>query len=264
MTDFPSRRIRRWLPVPLLALAGIAQAAEPPVPFEATLELLRNGKLIGESRFSLSVTGGDWVMRTESRGTRGLAKFLGVEESSESRGGWQHGAPRPVSFRQTVEVAIKTMETRADFDWDAGTVRSVHEDGEDTFPLQPGLLDPVSVGLAVRAGLAAGEREWRLPMVDEDEIEEQHFRAAGAEAIDTPLGCLQTERVDKIRGPQSTRYTRTWYARDLAWVPVQVAHGKTDGDRMESRLTSLVIDGEQIAPTDAACPAPKPEAGTGG
>lgn len=260
MTDSLTRPARCWLPTLLLAAAGVAHGAEPPVPFEATLELLRNGKLIGESRFSLSVTDGDWVMRSESRGTRGLAKFLGVEESSESRGGWEDGAPRPESFRQTVEVSFKTIETTADFDWDAGTVRSVHEDGENTFPLEPGLLDPVSVGLAVRAGLTMGEREWRLPMVDEDEIEEQHFRAAGAEAIETPLGCLQTERVDKIRGPQSTRYTQTWYARDLAWVPVQVAHGKTDGDRMESRLKSLIIDGSKIIPTGNPCPAPGPSA----
>lgn len=260
MTDSLSSLPRRWLAALLLAAAGAAHGAEPPVPFAATLELLRNGKLIGESRFSLSVTDGNWVMRTESRGTRGLAKFLGVEESSESRGSWEDGAPRPESFRQTVEVAIKTIETRADFDWDAGTVRSVHEDGENTFPLEPGLLDPISVGLAVRAGLAMGEREWRLPMVDEDEIEEQHFRAAGAATIDTPLGCLQTERVDKIRGPQSTRYTQTWYAWDLAWVPVQVAHGKTDGDRMESRLKSLTIDGAAITPTGEPCPAPEPSA----
>lgn len=227
-----------------MALSAVAD--EPPVPFEAQMEALRNGKVIGESKISLSVENGDWVMRSHTRGTKGMAKFLGVDERSESRGGWQDGAPRPDGFEQRVKVSFKTIETTAEFDWAAGQVRSVHEKDEFILPAEPGLLDPVSVGLAVRAGLAEGEREWRLPMVDEDEIKEQHFRAEGAEALETALGCLHTERVDKIRAPTSRRYTRTWYARDLKWVPVHVTHGKTDGDHMETRLVSLTVDGVTV------------------
>mgnify|MGYP006311294333 CR=1 FL=1 len=47
---------------------------------------------------------------------------------------------------------------------------------------------------------------------------------------------------------------------DVAVRPVQVAHGKTDGDRMESRLKSLTIDGAAITPTGEPCPAPEPSA----
>jgi len=253
MSDHPPRRMGSLLAALLLAVAGPAGAAEPPEPFQAEFEFYRNGKLIGESRFRLTVEGDAWTMTTDTQGTRGLARFLGLEESSESRGLWIDGAPRPDAFRQTVEVAIKTLVTTADFDWTAGEVRSVHEDGETLLPLEPGVLDPVSVGLAVRAGLEEGEREWRLPMVDEDEIEEQHFRVAGEDRLDTDLGCLETVRVDKIRGPESKRYTRTWYARAAAWVPVKVAHGKTDGDRMESRLVSLTVDGTPV-PAGAPCP----------
>ncbi|MEM1411226.1 MAG: DUF3108 domain-containing protein [Pseudomonadota bacterium] len=226
--------------------ASLSQASEPPVPFTANMEFLRNGKLIGEATFSFEVNGSEWVLRSEMAGTRGVAKFLGVRENSESIGQWIDGSPRPERFQQTVKVSIKTVETRGVFDWEQGTVLSVHEDGETTLPLTPGILDPVSVGLAVRSGLGTGLREWHLPMVDEDEIEEQHFRAEGAEALDTALGCLQTERVDKIRAASSTRYTRTWYAEDYDWIPVHVAHGKTDGDQMETRLVSLVVDGQTI------------------
>ncbi len=242
----------RALALGLLLASGPALADGPPTPFVAEMEFLRNGKTIGSATFSLEVDGNDWVMRSSVEGTKGVAKFLGVEESSESRGGWADGAPRPESFLQRVKVSFKTIETRANFDWEAGQVLSVHKDGENLLETVPGLMDPVSVGLAIRKGLENGEREWRLPMVDEDEIEEQHFRAEGAESLDTPLGCFETERVDKIRRAGSTRYTQTWYARDLDWVPVYVAHGKTDGDRMESRLVSLTVDGEAV-PAGATC-----------
>lgn len=244
------RALHRAVPLALslampLGAAPVA-AAEAPVPFEAQLEFLRNGKLMGESRFTLTVENGDWIMHSQTQGTRGVAKFLGVNEESESRGGWQDGAPRPDQFRQTVKVSFKTIETTAEFDWAAGEVRTVHKKEPFVLPLEPGVLDPVSVGLAVRAGLAAGEREWRLPMVDEDKIETQHFRAEGAERLETTLGCLDTERVDKIRAASSSRYTRTWYARDFQWVPVHVTHGKTDGDHMETRLVALVVDGVAV------------------
>ncbi len=235
---------------PLAGLATLifscAAVAGPVTPFEATFEFLRNDKAIGESRVALTLEDGAWTMTSATRGTRGLAKLLGLEESSLSRGDWQDGGPRPHHFEQTVEVSFKTIHTRAEFDWQAGTVHSVHEDGEDTLALTPGVLDPVSVGLAVRAGLGDGVSEWRLSLVDEDEIEEQLFEVATTEALDTPLGCLVTRRVDRIRGPESTRYTQTWYARDYDWTPVKVAHGKTDGDRMESRLLALAVNGESV------------------
>lgn len=254
MTQTPRMRrpLRGLAMLSILALAGTAVAA-PPSPFEAGFEFHRNGKLIGESRFRFDVEDGNWVMSTETEGTKGLARLLGLEESSESRGDWSDGGPRPLGFQQTVKVAVKNIETRADFDWEAGTVHSVHEDGETDLDLVPGVLDPVSAGLAIRAGLARNETEWRLTLVDEDELEEQLFRLAGSESLDTKLGCLETRRVDRIRGPESTRYTQTWYAVAHDWVPVKVAHGKTDGDRMESHLVSLELDG---VPVERGAPCP--------
>ena len=193
------------------------------------------------------------MLTSRSEGTRGVAKFIGFEEQSESHGDWTDGGPRPLGFRQTYEATFVKRETTADFDWEAGLVDTVHKDGQSRLALQPGVLDPAAIGLSLRAGLGAGQREWTLSIVDEDEIETQVYRAMGEEPLQTPIGCLVAERVDRIRGPQSTRYTRTWYARDLGWVPVQVAHGKTDGDRMETRLLSLTLDGEAV--TDrGACP----------
>ena len=232
----------------LFALAGaVGSASELPPAFEAKLEALRNDKVIGEATFTFTTEGENWVLTSRSEGTKGVAKFVGFKEHSESHGDWVDGGPRPLGFRQTYQATLVKRENTADFDWDAGTVHSVHKDGENHLELQQGVLDPAAIGLKIRSGLAAGQREWELSIVDEDEIETQVYRAAGLENLETPIGCLVTERVDRIRGPQSTRYTQTWYARDLGWVPVQVAHGKTDGDRMETRLLSLVLDGKPVS-----------------
>ena len=144
-------------------------------------------------------------------------------------------------------MASKKIDVLAEFNWANGTVRSVYEDGESTLELGDGVLDPVSIGLVIRAGLRNGEDEWRPMMVDEDEIEEQHFRAQPESMLDTSLGCLEVRNVEKIRAPESSRYTRTWYATDLDYVPVFIEHGKKDGDHMETRIRSLTLDGQSVS-----------------
>ncbi len=243
--------------VAILILASLqAPGDEMPRPFSGNFEFYRNGKLIGESTISLTLDDKRWLMRSDTKGTKGVARFLRFREWSLSEGDWIDAAPRPDTYEQEMKVAVKTIITSALFDWEEGTVRSIHKDGESTLEVVPGLLDPGSLGLRIRAGLGRGEQEWRLPMVDDDQIEEQHFRVAETVRLNTALGCLDTHRVDKIRGPESTRYTQTWYADELAFVPVFIAHGKKDGDRLESRIKTLTLDGEPVTADEESTPCP--------
>ncbi|WP_191621209.1 DUF3108 domain-containing protein [Marinihelvus fidelis] len=246
-------RLAQFIAGALLAVTAVHLAADGrPADFEATFELVRNDKLAGESTATFNGAGAHWSLSSKSEGTRGLARFLGLEEHTVSEGTWLDGAPRPDRYDQSVKVAVKTVETRARFDWDAGTVVSTHKDGEDTLPLTAGTLDPGTIALRIRTGLIAGEREWTLDVVDEDKIESQRFVAHAPERLDTALGCIETVRVDRDRGPESTRYTRTWYATAHGFAPVRATHGKKDGDHIETRITQLKVAGQSVA-AGAAC-----------
>lgn len=229
----------------VLALSASPCAAQTPSAFEARLELLRNGKVMGESVFTLTSENGTWRMESQTRGTKGLARFIGLEEASFSEGDLPDGLARPLRFERTVD-AIKTLRWSAEFDWAAAVVRSVHPDGESTLELLPGVVDENSLGLRIRAGLARGEDDWRLLVLDEDEIEQQHFAVRAVERIQTALGCFETHRVDKIRDPSSKRYTRTWYADEWDFVPVRIEHGKHGGDHMESRIVEMTVNGRKV------------------
>lgn len=233
-----------------LSLQAAPLLAAPPPQFEAKLELLRNGKPVGETTFRFTVEGERWTMASSTVGTAGMARLLGLDEESTSRGDWYDDTARTLSFDRRVK-AIKTWRWSAEFDWARGVVRSVHPDGETELPLEPGVVDETAIGLLIRAGLARGDEEWRLRVLDEDEIEDQVFRVVANERLTTPLGCMEARRVDKIRDPASKRYTRTWYAAEHSFVPVRFEHGKTDGDRMESRLVSLTVGGRPVAATPA-------------
>ena len=230
----------------ILSLPTTGVAADRP-GFKVAMELFRNGKLAGETTFTF--TSGDsssWIMRSETRGTKGIARLLGVEENSFSRGDWHDGLPRPLAFERNVKAVIR-YRWAAEFDWERSTVHSVHPDGETTLAIEPGVIDESTLGMVIRMGLEQGEDEWFLQVLDEDEIEQEHFKARSTEQIQTVLGCVNAHVVEKIRRAGSTRYTRTYYARDHHFVPVMIEHGKTDGDHLESRLKSLEIDGKKIA-----------------
>lgn len=240
-----SNRVRYVRLALILLLTAVPCAAQALSSFEARLEVLRNGKVMGETVFTFTAAEGKWRMETQTRGTRGLARLIGLDEASFSEGDWQDGNARPLRFERTVK-AIKTIRWSADFDWAEGVVRTVHPDGESSLELQPGVIDETAIGLRVRAGLAQGEDDWHLLVVDEDEIEQQHFSVRAVERVQTALGCLDAHRVEKIRDPSSKRYTRTWYADDYDFVPVRIEHGKRGDDHMESRIIEITVDGKKV------------------
>jgi len=229
----------------LWAFQPLAGRAGQPADFEARLELHRNGKLAGETQFRLTTEDGRWVMHSKTEGTRGVAAWIGLEESSTSEGDWYQGQPRPLRFERTV-IAIKKMRWSATFDWPNEVAHTVYPDGESTLPLEPGVLDEQSIGLAIRQGLGRGEKEWFLRQVDEDEIEETHFKVTSVEAVRTQLGCFRAHVVEKIRAATSKRYTRTWYAADYAFVPIRMEHGKQGKEHVEGQVIALTLGGEPV------------------
>ena len=232
--------------VAAMLLPATGMAANP-LDFRVTMDMLRNGKLMAETTFTFTSRDGQWTMQSESRGIKGLARLVGLEEHSISHGDWQDNEPRPLNFERNVK-AIKKMRWSAEFDWPQSEIRSIYPDGESTLQLEPGVVDESTLGMVIRLGLEQGEDEWFLQVLDEDEIEQQHYRSRPAERIQTSLGCVTAYAVEKIRRAGSTRYTRTYHAREHAFVPVLIEHGKKDGDHLESRLKKLEIDGKAITP----------------
>ena len=231
----------------ITVLQPVPGMAAKPLDFSVTMDMFRNGKLMAETTFSFSSQDDQWAMKSETRGVKGLAKLVGLQENSVSRGDWQGDDPRPLSFERNVK-AVKKMKWTAEFDWTGREIRSIYPDGESKLPLEQGVVDESTLGMVIRLGLEQGEDEWYLQVLDEDEIEQQHYKSRPAERIQSALGCVTAFAVEKIRREGSTRYTRTFHAQDHAFVPVLIEHGKKDGDHLESRLKKLEIDGKTVTP----------------
>ena len=245
----------RNIPATLVALSlwqPLTGLADRPADFEARLELYRNGKLNGETVFKLETLDGRWAMHSSTQGTKGVASWIGLKEQSTGEGDWHEGLPRPLRYDRNVK-AVVTREWTAEFDWENEVVNTVYPDGASTLELEPGVVDEMGLALTIRLGLRNGETEWRLRQVDEDEIEDAHFRVSEVKSVDTPLGCMQTHVVEKVRGEGSSRYTRTYYASEHDFAPVLIEHGKRGGDAVEGRVISLTVNGKKVAAVPA-CP----------
>lgn len=234
---------------PLSADAATAPTAEADVtrPYSARYAVYRNGKLQARAEFLLEREADGWVMKSESVGTHGMARLLKFRDYEYAEGAFVDSGTRPMRYIHELKWMGPNQDSSALFDWEAGTV-NVTADGESRdLELVEGAVDPMSLQIEIRRGLASGNSRMEFMLVEEDEIELQVFRTLPRERLETSLGCLATLPVEKVR-EGSTRFTRFWHAEAFSFIPVRMEHGKTDGDQMQLRITELVLDGKPVAP----------------
>ena len=248
------RKTARWafradaLLACLLALSWAGAAYADFQPYEARYSIYRNGKLTGMLEVELTRDGEQWAIRSEGRGTHGLARILRASDREQVSGSIGPGGRLvPAAHRRHTRVASIDNIWETTFDWDTDTVTVVHDDSDTwTLPLNGEALDPLTMKLLMRQRLFDPDPDLSFMMVEEDEIEEQNFRLLETEWLETSLGCLETVPIEKIRRKQ-TRYTRAWHAPVYGNVEVRVEHGKVGGDHLEMRITELSIEGQSVA-----------------
>ncbi len=78
------------------------------------------------------------------------------------------------------------------FDWAAGRVRGVAERRKVDLPTQPGLLDTLSVQVALMRDLFAGDVPAKFVLVDKDRIKDYDYAWQGHEQVETDAGKYET------------------------------------------------------------------------
>ena len=200
-------KIARFIAFLLVTLCGATPALAELSSYEARYSIYRNGKLSGKAEVSLQQEGDQWVIRSEGRGTHGLAKIIGGRDTEHTRGKLLDGRFVPdEAFRHTRAATIDNRWLST-FNWRLDEVVVVHDDRK-TFRLglQGEALDPLSLKLEMRRRLMEPDPDLNFLMVEEDEIEPQTFRTLEHEWLETSLGCLETVPVEKVRENKQRRF----------------------------------------------------------
>jgi hypothetical protein len=114
-------------------------------PYSARYAVYRNGKLTARAEVQLLKQGENWLIKSESVGTHGMARFLKFRDYEYVEGYFKNQRFLPVRYVHELKWMGPNQDSAADFDWEAKRV-TVTTDGETaTLELAEGALDPMSL-----------------------------------------------------------------------------------------------------------------------
>ena len=210
----------------LLALSASAFAVATPKPEQATYTVTRDGKTIGTATYSLAANAdGTWTLHSETRGTGGMAKLLGLDVREDSVFGLRDGTLQGLHYNYNQDAAIKSKRRTIDFDANTGQIR-VRDNGKDfSYTLVDGAIDRSTVAVALGLALADGATSATLPVAVRDRVEMQQYAVQGKTSITVPAGKFDATEIDRTDAPG--KVMKSWYAEGL--LPIRVEQPQHDG-----------------------------------
>ena len=234
--------------IPIIALAfaaavsaSAAAAADntAPAPFRADYVALRNDEPLGQTTLALSDNhDGTWTLRSETKGTSGLAKLAAVHIVETSRFRWKDGRPEAIEYDYRQDSALKSRTRHAVF---SGNEASVEEGGDSFhYAIVPGLIDRHAVTLALAGDLKRDAKTFDYKVAVKDHVEDMRYERAGNESLSVPAGTFETVLMRRVGEPGTDRkrVARSWFAEKLGWMPVQIEQSEKKGDTITLRLAS--------------------------
>ncbi len=226
----------------LIAMMLAAKAAANPIVFHAeyqgdieglpvTAKGIRELVLLDDGRYRLTSTA--------------TSLFVSVKESSNFAVNDENLIPSTYEY-QRKGVGKNRHEVNA-FDWTQMTMS--HTEGETD--VTAGTLDKLTYQLKLREDVKKAvvrgntDHLFTYLVADDEKFKEYKFRIMGEEVVSTPLGDLETVRVDRIR-ENSKRQTALWLAKDHEYLLVKLKQVNTKGRVLELNLQSATIAGQQL------------------
>ena len=173
---------------------------------------------------------------------RGLLGFIRRELTETSLLHVQDGRVVPVSYRKRDEFGDRHSAMR--FDPQAGEVHIEYRGKEQTVAWEPGIYDLLSLRLALAHDLARGQLGQVYRVIDDrGRVEEVEVELGARETLDTPLGELETVRLE-YRNQRRDRLFRLWIAPDMD--AALVALEQYEGDSLRGRLN--IVEYRRLEP----------------
>lgn len=226
--------------LPVLAAAvepssdGAPSTATPLKPFVATYDVKRGGKSIGEATMTLSRTDTThWSLITETRGTAGMARLLGLDVREESRFTDAGAALQGDDYRYRQEATIKSKQRSIAFDWNANEARVTEKDEVFRYAIRPGTIDRHMVVVAL--GRTQHLPELSLTVASKDSAEAQRFVRRDSTTINLPAGQFAATRFERVDKPDKGS---SWYTPHLL-APLKVEQLQKDGNAIVMELKAV-------------------------
>jgi hypothetical protein len=146
------------------------------------------------------------------------------------------GRPRPLKY-QYHHSGRKKGDRHAvlDFDWTKGIVTNRINNDPWTMKVPTGAQDKLLYHYTMMRDLKAGRPVLSYEVADGGELKNFTFKRLGTETVNTALGRLQAEKLERIHG---SRRTVIWCAPALDYMPVRIEQHK-EGDKVTMEIREL-------------------------
>lgn len=233
--------LRATLTLLLLAFGNLLYA-QPLQPFQASYTAdWKQLPFTGTAERSLrQQADGNWELTFKAS-----MLVAGVSESSVFR--QQDNRLQPLRYRYDRTGLGKPRKNRQLFDWSSMQVNGKDKGRDYQLPLHTGVLDKSSYQLALQLDVARGEDNLSYIVLDGNDLDTYDFRLLGEEIIETPLGALNTVKVERVRDPgQNQRKTTLWFATDWDHLLVQLNQVERDGKEYTIMLQGGQVNGKAV------------------
>jgi hypothetical protein len=222
----------------LLGVCGLASADPVDLkPFKATYLAEWKGMTAATSIVELSRSGNDSYTYSSVNSARGLFRMAFPDALTQtSTFKIADGRVVPLTFRGMDE---KERPIDLTFDWAKKRVTGTAKERAVDLELPDGTQDAMSLQIASLRNLATGKLQSSVWMIDANKLKEYELRLDGNGRIDTELGELDTVIYVSQR-KNTDRYTRTWVAPALGYLPVKAESVR--GKKVEVTLRIQSVD----------------------
>lgn len=214
--------------------AALQSIAAPPAHIVLVYEVMKNDEPLAELTETISHDGLRYTIESDARGLGAFALLPAGLFKRESRGAITAAGLQPQDFRDQRGLRV----AHAAFDWTAGTLTQTYRGRSETLTLAGAVHDRLSLPYNF-AFVALPGAEVHAHVTDGKGMSEQHYVAAGAEAVTTRAGTFDAIRLERKREAGDEREASIWLAPQRHWLPVRVLVVEKDGTRIDQRLVDV-------------------------
>jgi Protein of unknown function (DUF3108) len=233
--------------IPLISFCGYNNAQVIPLlEYSAEYEASANGLAATATRSLRSLDANSYRLSNSLEASLAGQSLARLEQASEFSVTEQHIVPRNYTYQLS---GVSRASHAIFFNWDAGIAMSSEDDESWQIPLQDSVMDSLSYQVAIRKALldnAERETVFSFEIVDGDAIELHEYRLVSEEQLATPLGELNTVKLERVRAADDDRVTEIWLAVDWNYLLTRIEQLNSSGLRIVLELKSATIDGAAV------------------
>lgn len=207
-------------------------------PFTATYEAKFSGFGVTAER-KLSGSPASWRLDFSAH-----SMFAKIEEYSRFEQQGNHLIPQHYDYQKS--GLGKDRHTALSFEDSAKRVVNIYNKSRNIENAPTNIQDKISYQLQLAIDVASGKTPLKYHVADGKKIRVYEFEITGEEIINTPMGPVETIKVQRVRGQGAERTTNIWFAPQWNYTLVKLIQKEENGKSYQITLKNLSIDEKQI------------------